>query len=189
MTWVDFAVLGLMGLSGLLAFMRGLVREVLGIGAWIGAVAIATAGLPFGREFLSQWITDPQIQTAASFTGILVIALIVLSLIARQISNAIKASALGGIDRTLGLVFGLLRGGAVVIIAYLLAGMVVAIDHWPPPVLEARTLPIIYEGAQLVLETLIPTEYQPHLYAPPAGRKTSADALLHAAPQGRAVGR
>ena len=188
MTWVDLAVLGLLGLSGLLAFMRGLVREVLGIGAGIGSVAIATTALPWGREFGAQWISDPQLLTAASFTAILLIALIVLSLIARQVSNAIKGSALGGIDRTLGLVFGLARGAAVLIIAYLVGGMVVATDHWPPQILEARSLPLIYEGAKTVRD-LLPAGYQPKIFEPPAGRHTSADALLHAAPQGRAIGR
>ena len=40
MTWVDLAVFGFLAISGLLAFARGFVREVLGIGAWVGAVAL-----------------------------------------------------------------------------------------------------------------------------------------------------
>ena len=42
MTWVDFTVLGIMAISAMLAFMRGLVRELLGIGAWAGAAIIAS---------------------------------------------------------------------------------------------------------------------------------------------------
>ena len=45
---------------------------------------------------------------------------------------------LGGLDRTLGLVFGLARGAALVILAYIIAGMVVPVDRWPPPVLASR---------------------------------------------------
>jgi membrane protein required for colicin V production len=189
MTWVDLAVLGVLALSGLLAFMRGLVREVLGIGAWVGAIMIATAGLPHARPLAGQWIHDPQIVTAVCFAALLLIALIVLSLIARAISKLIKGSALGGIDRTLGLLFGLLRGAAVIIIAYIIAGMAVAIDHWPPAVLEARSLSLTYEGAKWVRQNLLPPEYQPRLYEPPTGRQASADALLRAAPLGRATGR
>ena len=49
MTWVDLGVFGFLAISGLLAFARGFVREVLGIGAWVGAVAAAILGLPTMR--------------------------------------------------------------------------------------------------------------------------------------------
>ncbi len=53
MTSVDLAVLAVMFLSGLLAFSRGLVREVLSIGAWVGAAAVAMAGLSVVRPLLN----------------------------------------------------------------------------------------------------------------------------------------
>ena len=49
MTWVDLVVFGFLAVSGLLAFARGFVREVLGIGAWVGAVAVAILALPTMR--------------------------------------------------------------------------------------------------------------------------------------------
>ena len=39
MTWVDLVVFAVLAISALLAFMRGLVREVLGLAAWVGAAA------------------------------------------------------------------------------------------------------------------------------------------------------
>jgi hypothetical protein len=59
MTWVDLAVFGFLAISGLLAFMRGFVREVLGIGAWVGAVAAAILGLPTMRGFVRNWFSSP----------------------------------------------------------------------------------------------------------------------------------
>ena len=58
MTWVDLVVFGFLAISGLLAFMRGLVREVLGIGAWIGAVAAAFFALPTMRGMVRNWFAD-----------------------------------------------------------------------------------------------------------------------------------
>ena len=92
MTSVDLAVLGVMALSGLLACMRGFVREVLSIGAWFGAVAIAAAGQSAGRDIARQWIPDQTIASAASFVAILLVSLIVLKIIARSIGSLIKAS-------------------------------------------------------------------------------------------------
>ncbi len=188
MTWVDFAVLGVIAVSALLAFMRGLVREVLGIGAWVGAGIAAAWGLPLARPQFHQWLGTSPWADPITFVAIFVVALIVLMLVAHAIGRLVRGSALGGLDRTLGLVFGLARGAALVILAYIVAGMVVPVDRWPDPVREARLLTPAYDGALWVVHRL-PVDYRPRLYAPPAGREATAEALLHATPQGSALGR
>lgn len=187
MTWVDLVVLGVIALSGLLALMRGLVREVLGIGAWIGAVAIAAAGMPWTRDVVRQWLPDPQIAAAAAFVALLLVSLIVLKMIAKSIGSVVKASSIGSVDRTLGLVFGLGRGALLVIAAYMLGGMATSTDHWPDPVKSARSLPLVYQGAVWVRDNALPSEYQPRLYAPPGAQNPTSDSLLRANPLGRAV--
>ncbi len=187
MTSVDMAVLGVMALSGLLACMRGFVREVLSIGAWLGALAVAAASQSAGREIARQWISDPTIASAASFVAILLVSLIVLKLVARSISKMIVSVGLGSVDRTFGLVFGLGRGAAIAIGAYMVAGMATSSDHWPDAVKNARSLPLVYEGAVFVRDNILPTEYRPKLYPPPGGQTPTSDSLLRANPLGRAV--
>jgi len=109
-------------------------------------------------------------------------------MVARMIGRAVRKSVLGGVDRTLGLVFGLARGAVVIMVAYILAGTVFPIDRWPNAALDSRTLPVAYQGARWVREQL-PEDWRPRIYAPPAGRQTTADDLLRAIPQGRATGR
>jgi len=188
MTWVDLAVLGVLAISALLAFMRGLVREVLGIGAWIGAVAAAIEGLPLARSFVGNWVGKPEWIDPVSFLVVFLVSLIFLSLIARVIGRSVRGSALGGVDRTLGLVFGLVRGAALVILAYIMGGMVVSVDHWPDAVRDARCLDQAFAGAKWVVRQL-PDDYRPRLYAPPIGRQATAASLLQATPQGRATGK
>jgi membrane protein required for colicin V production len=188
MTWVDLAVFGLLAISGLLAFVRGMVREVLGLGAWVGAVAAGIYGLPMIRGVISRWISAPEWVDPASFLLVFLVALIILMLLARMIGSLVRGSPLGGVDRTLGLVFGLARGAVIILIAYILAGMVFPIDRWPNAVLAARTLPPIYQGA-LWVRGRLPEAYRPRIYAPPAGPITTADDLLRAIPQGRATGK
>jgi membrane protein required for colicin V production len=189
MTWVDLAVFGFLAISGLLAFARGFVREVLGIGAWAGAVAVAIIALPNMREVVRKWFSSPDWVDPVSFIVVFLISLIVLILIAGMLGRLVRQSALGGVDRTLGLVFGLARGAAVVIVAYILGQMVFPIERWPDAVLNARTLVPTYEAASWVREQL-PEAYRPHpLDKPPAGRQTTAEALFHANPQGRATGK
>jgi membrane protein required for colicin V production len=189
MTWVDLVVFGFLAISGLLAFARGFVREVLGIGAWIGAVAAAILGLPTMRGFVRQWFASPDWVDPVSFIVIFLGSLIILMIIAGMLGRVARKSALGGVDRTLGLVFGLVRGAAVVIVAYILGQMVFPIERWPDVVLHARTLTPTYEAARWVRDQL-PEPYRPHtLDKPPPGRETTAEALLHANPQGRATGK
>jgi membrane protein required for colicin V production len=189
MTWVDLGVFGFLAISGLLAFARGFVREVLGIGAWVGAVAAAILGLPTMRGIVHNWFSSPDWVDPVSFILVFLGSLIILMLIAGMLGRAVRRSALGGVDRTLGLVFGLARGAAVVIIAYILGQMIFPIERWPDAVLHALTLRPTYEAARWVRDQL-PETYRPHnLDPPPAGREATAEALLHANPQGRATGK
>ena len=188
MTWVDLVILAVLVISALLAFMRGLVREVLGLGAWIGAIFAGVWALPRVRPQFQHWLgLSPWVDPVA-FGAVFIVSLIVLMLISRWISALVRASPVSGIDRTLGLVFGLVRGAALCILAYIAAGMVVQVERWPEPVLNAESVWPVYRGASWIIEQL-PQEYRPHLYPPPAGHETTASALLQATPQGRAVSR
>ena len=187
MTWVDLVVLGVLAVSALLAFMRGLVREVLGLGAWVGAVLAAVWAVPLALPRFEAWFgTAPWVEPV-TFGVLFVITLIVLMILSHWISALVRRSPLGGIDRTLGLVFGLLRGAALIVIAYIAAGMLIPVDRWPAAVLEARALPVAYQGAHWVWERL-PEKWRPQVYPPPGRQATEAD-LLHAKPQGHALGR
>ncbi len=189
MNWVDLVVLALALVSGLLGAMRGLVREVLGVAAWIAA---AFAAGPYGAfRYVAPWVrrhvSDPGIADMMAFGGVFLVVLILLWLVVRAISGAVRGSALGGLDRTLGLVFGVGRGAALLVVAYILLGIGLAIDQWPAPVLEARSLPLVHHGAEWLAGQLPPT-YRPAVARPPLGRSATAASLLRASPVGRALG-
>ena len=188
MNWVDLVVLAVIALSGLLAFMRGLVREVLGVAAWVVAAFVASpyGVFPYVDPWVRQQISDPTVADVVAMGAVFIVVLIVLSVVAGAVSNAVQGIGLGGLDRTLGLVFGLARGALLLCVAYILAGMAVTVDQWPSPLLEARSLPTVYRGAEWIAAQL-PPGYRPAVAAPP-GRPTSAAALLHANPVGRATG-
>jgi membrane protein required for colicin V production len=189
MTWVDFAVLGVLLVSALLAFLRGFVREILGIAAWIGAAWLAMGTFHSLEPPVRRFIPDVAIADPVAFGAIFLVALIVFSLIAGLLGRLARLSALGGLDRSLGIVFGLLRGAALVIAAYIAGGLVTTVDHWPQPVLQARVLPLTYEGARWVRGEL-PAAYRPAKpEKPPDFGPESAAALMHALPQGYALWR
>lgn len=189
MNWVDLAVLAVLALSGLLAFMRGLVREVLGLGAWIiaGIVASPYGAFPYVQPWFRQQFTDTTTADIVAYGGVFIVTLIVLWLVAGALGALVRDSVLGGLDRTLGLVFGIARGGVLLAVLYILGGIAVPAEQWPPPVAQAATLPSIHRGAEWIAGHM-PAAYRPNVAPPPSGPTATAASLLQSRPAGRALG-
>ena len=184
MTWVDAVFLALIAVSGVIGYLRGLVKEVLGVGAWVGALFFAfymLAGVRglFTDLFPAQWTAAlPWIVDVAALTAVFVVTLIILKIIIALIAGGVRNSVLGGVDRALGVVFGLGRGLVVLMVLYIAAGAFVPNqDLWPAPVRQARFLPMIADGAAWLNEK-VPPQYRPRLPDPPTGRAPTADELL-----------
>lgn len=178
MTWVDGAFAAVLLVSAVLAFFRGLVREVLSLGAWAGAAA---AGF-FARPYLlphTAGLIDPEWAADAAGAGaVFIVALIILKLLTNAIADRVQDSSLGGVDRVLGLAFGAARGAVLLVAAYILAGMFAPeTGAWPEPVKRARTLPLVAEGARIVVGK-VPDAYRPRLVPPPGPPGPTVDDLL-----------
>ncbi len=141
------------------------MREVLGVGAWVGAIAVGFWFSPFVEPEIRTWIKAKEFADPAAIATVFVVALIVFSVISGWVGALVRGSALGGVDRTLGIVFGLARGAACWSSAMSLAGLVTTPQDWPQPIRDARLLPYVYEGAQQAV-ALLPDGYHPHLMAP-----------------------
>ncbi len=189
MNWVDIAVVAVIIVSGLIGLLRGLVRETLGIGAWLvaGFVASPFGLLPRVQPWVRSQILEPAIADAVAFGAVFLVVLVILLLIVGAISRAVRGSVLGGLDRSLGLVFGAARGTILIVIMYIVVGLVLPVENWPVPVKEARALPLVYRGAEWVRNKL-PEGYQPKIDMPNFGKTATAADLLRAMPAGRALG-
>jgi membrane protein required for colicin V production len=175
LNWVDLAVIAVVAVSALLAFVRGFVREALGIGAWVGAAIVAWWAYPNLLPQMHAWIDNPDLEAPAAFILIFVGALILFSIVAGMAGGLVRMSLLASIDRLLGFVFGVLRGAAIVVVAYIGLGLVVPPDRWPPVLQQARSLPYAYDGAVWVTQRL-PQNFRPKVPAPAAIQPASAPA-------------
>jgi membrane protein required for colicin V production len=123
MTWLDYAVVGVFAASLVVGAWRGLVREVLSILGWV--IAFLAANLlagPLG-PLMPQAIPSPELRVAAAYVAVFVASLVVTSLLGLLVSKIVKAAGLGGVDRSLGALFGAARGVLIVLAAVLLAGL------------------------------------------------------------------
>ena len=186
MNWVDLMVLLIVAISAVVAFARGFISEVLGIGGWIGAFFIANYAAPIFRPTMRSMLGNSDIADPAAYAAVFLVALILLSIVTGIIGGAVRTSVLGGIDRTLGAVFGIARGIVIVAAIYVGTGFVIPTDRWPQGVAEARSIPYVYALAGK-LAALLPLDYRPHVPSPPPTRGTTAADLLQTTPQGRAT--
>lgn len=187
MNWVDILVIAIVVFSGLLGAVRGITREVLGIVAWVGAGLLALWAGPSATPGLDQWIHNTDIAAPAAYALVFVVALIFFSIVAGIVGNVVSVTILGGLDRTLGIVFGLVRGAVLVSIAYIGLSKATSPDRWPPALAEARTLPFVYEGANR-LASFAPGNWGVAVPPPPSGTMPATTDLLQPQPQGRAIG-
>jgi membrane protein required for colicin V production len=178
MTWVDGVVLAVLLLSAGLAYFRGVVREVLGIGAWVGAVVLGLVLEPTTKPLVQQHVEPEWLATGIAVGAVFLLVLVVLKILIAWLAGHVQRSALGGVDRALGLVFGLARGAFVVVLAYIVGGLLVpAADRWPEPVREARALPLAADGARWLVDKL-PADFRPKLPDGTARQEPSMDQIL-----------
>lgn len=123
MTWLDYAVLGVVGVSVAWGIWRGLVREIVSLLGWL--VAFLSASLFAGpmSVHLSESIPTTEMRVVAAFVAIFIAALVVTTLLGIVLSHLVKAVGLGGLDRTLGSLFGAARAALVLAAIGLLAGL------------------------------------------------------------------
>ncbi len=117
----DYVVIGCVLLSGLLALMRGLVREVCSLAAWAGAFVAAAKFSYLAEPWAHRYVKSDSFASQIAMVAMFFAAFVALSLVGMLIGRLVQGNALTAIDRSLGFVFGLLRGTLLVCLLYLVA--------------------------------------------------------------------
>jgi membrane protein required for colicin V production len=161
-TWLDILLLGVMLISGLLAMIRGFMREILSITAWAVA-AIATLLLyPRLLPLAKANISSDIVATAAVIGGVFLITLLIMSIVTVRISDMILDSRIGALDRTLGFLFGLGRGLIIVVVAFLFFAWLVPAAKQPDGVKNAKSLEVLNKTGEW-LQALLPQDMDNYL--------------------------
>jgi membrane protein required for colicin V production len=161
-TWLDFLLLGVMLISGLLAMIRGFMREVLSIAAW-AAAAVATVLLyPRLLPFAKANIPSDTLAAVAVVGGVFLITLLLVSVLTVRISDMVLDSRIGPLDRTLGFVFGLARGLIIVVVAFLFFAWLVPPNKQPDGVRNAKSR-VVLQGTGEWLQALLPQDMDNYL--------------------------
>jgi membrane protein required for colicin V production len=158
MTWLDYAVIGVLLLSIAWGAWRGLVHELLSLAGWIMAFLAGNLfAAPLAEMFPAA--VRPELRVVIAFVLIFVGTLVVAALLSALLTKFLKVSVLHSLNRSLGALFGLLRGLLIIVALAMVAGLtslprkpdwtnsasgyslaqtVIQLKPWLPPALAQR---------------------------------------------------
>ena len=159
MSWLDYAIIGVIVASIAWGVWRGLMREVMSLAGWVLAFLAANAVAGTLGEMLPEAVGSSEVRILIAFAVVFVLTVSVATLVGMLLAKLFKAAGLGGVDRTLGGLFGLARGLVILLACAIAAGLtalprqpawkesvgagmltrtVQQLDPWLPPALAKR---------------------------------------------------
>ncbi len=150
---LDLVVIGVTVISAILAMVRGATREILTILAWVVAGFAAYFLFPSVLPYVQKHITNEKAALIAAIAGVFLLTLLVVSLITIKISDIVLDSQIGALDRTLGFVFGIVRGLFLCVLGWIILSWFL---QGPPPawIQDARTRPMLESSGKYVETTI-----------------------------------
>lgn len=123
MVVADLIIIGIIFISVIISLMRGFVKEAFSLTGWLTSFWVAMTFSSGMAELFGSSIKDPTLRFFAAFVSLFVLSLVVASIVNFFASQFIQRVGLTGIDRTIGGVFGFLRGILLVTIIVMLLGL------------------------------------------------------------------
>ena len=156
-TLLDIVLLVVMLISGLLAMIRGFIREVLSIASWAAAAVVTLYAYPRLLPQAKQYFTSDLVANGVVIGGVFLATLIVVAIFTIRISDMVLDSRIGALDRTLGFLFGLARGLVIVVVAFLFFAWLVPERSQPAWVRDAKSK-VVLKGTGDWLISMLPED-------------------------------
>jgi len=153
-TLLDIILLVVMLISGLLAMIRGFMREILSIGAWGIAALVTLYSYAKLLPSVKPYFNSDMVAAGVTVVGVFLATLLVVSIVTVKISDMILDSRVGALDRTLGFLFGLGRGLIIVVIAFLFFAWLVPDRSQPTWVRGAKSRVVLQSTGQWLMSML-----------------------------------
>ena len=155
--WLDLMIVVVVLVSTAYAVWRGFVSETLSIIAWAAGAFAALYFGPWFSRFVSTLMSPAWLADVVGYGFIFLAVVIPLSFVSYRFAEDVKRSPVSGLDRALGGAFGVVRGLAVVGLAYILFSAITPISNHPRWIKEAALLPLVQSSAQVLL-SLVPDQ-------------------------------
>jgi membrane protein required for colicin V production len=154
-TAFDVGVGILVLISALLATARGLTREVLSLATWAGAAVLAIWMWQYHPEIARAYVKEQLVADIATVVVTFIVSLIVLHLITMRIADFVVDSKIGPLDRTLGFVFGALRGVFIAVVVVIFGNWLLG-NNLPAWARDSKSLPPLVQIGDGLISILPP---------------------------------
>ena len=172
MTALDIAITIILVASMVIGIYRGFIRETISIVILVAALVVAVRFSELPGVWLpdialsSYTLTGADLQLGLMFALLFIAVMAAGRFINNSVSGAVRRSFMNLVDRLLGAAFGLVRGGVIVLMLVLLAGLTQLPFHdmW-----RASMLISPFEGSARYAMCHVPQSYQSPHYVCVAG--------------------
>ncbi|RYX88899.1 MAG: CvpA family protein [Comamonadaceae bacterium] len=156
MAAVDWIFVAVLALSLLIGAWRGLVYEVLSLLGWAVSFYVAQWFAPVVAEHLPMTTVSEPVRYAAAFVLLFIVSVFVAGLLSVLVKKLIEAIGLRPVDRTLGALFGLVRGVILLLVAAVVMNMTTLheAEWWQ----ESKGAPVL-AAALHGLKPLLPEQF------------------------------
>ena len=154
LTLLDIGLLVVMLISGILAMVRGFMREILSIAAWLIAAGVTLYGYARAEMYVRDYVSNDLLAKGIAIGGLFLLTLLIVSLFTIKISDLVLDSRVGALDRSLGFLFGLARGLIIMVVAFLFFAWLVPAKSQPDWVSGARSQAVLRATGDWLLSIL-----------------------------------
>lgn len=157
MTVVDVVIIFVICLSTLFSLLRGFVKESISLASWLLAIWLATSFSSRLAAILPASIESEAVRQTVSFGVLFILTLMVGALVNYLIAGAVKKTGLSGADRVFGLLFGFLRGVAIILVFVLACGLTPIPQQgwWQSSILLERFERVVVEMRDFLPEDML----------------------------------
>lgn len=113
-TEIDVFVCVVLMITTVIAFLRGFLKDFMGLLSYAGAAAVTLLFYPHAAEISGEVFKESAIMSVAAVILVFMVSLIFISIISAMILDNLRDFRLGALDRTLGVLYGLLKGFVIV---------------------------------------------------------------------------
>jgi membrane protein required for colicin V production len=154
-TPLDYVIVLIVLVSAGYAAWRGFLSETLSIFAWIAAAFACLYFGPYVIPHIRSLVDAEWLASLIAYAAVFLAVCIPLAFLSHRLSESVKKSPIGSLDRVAGLGFGVVRGLVMVGLAYLVFTYFVPIRHQPRWLTSAKLLPVVQSTASALL-SLVP---------------------------------
>jgi membrane protein required for colicin V production len=158
-TFLDCLIVLVILVSAGYAAWRGFLWETLTIFEWVAAAFACLYFGPYLIPMMRSMVAQPWLASVLAYALVFLAVFIPLAFISHRLSQGVKNSPIGPLDRAAGIAFGVVRGLVVIGLAYLAFTYFVPIRSQPQWVTEARLLPMVQSTSEVLL-SLIPDQHR-----------------------------